>query len=398
MHICMLLDHAFPGDIRVEREAAALLKAGHQVSIVFFSAGDTEASSYGYQIDGVRLIRAPRFRNRFVRGAVKLVLGCRLVQRWGRRLGFGAVHVHDLPLAGAGWLAARSLGAAFVLDLHENYPSLAAGHSRWPRLSERLWRDFEIWATGRAAAVVTIAEENKARMLHSNLPPEKVIVVPNGEDPAVFDAQGFDREVLERYAGRRVFSYVGSYGPHRGLETALEAAALTAAEHPDFLLLIVGCQDDAERAYLTARAAALGAGEAVEVIGWEPFHRVPAYCRISLAGLIPHHDTPQTQSGVPNKFYHYLLAGRPLIVSDCRPLQYLVETHRFGLVFPAGDSRALAERMIHLLKNPEAADEMGRRGEFWARGEGSWSVQEKELLALYERLERETPKQWARGR
>ena len=53
--------------------------------------------------------------------------------------------------------------------------------------------------------------------------------------------------------------------------------------------------------------------------------------------------------------------GLPAIASDCGGNPYLIRDGENGLIFPAGDSGALAERIRRLMDAPEERAEMGRR-------------------------------------
>jgi len=390
MHIGMLLDHRFPGDMRVEREAAALLEAGHEVSILFF-AGGAGSTPFGHDLSRMNLIQAPYPESFLSRAWLKLFKTPGMMAAHGRRLGFEAVHVHDLPLAWTGLRAARRLGVPLVLDLHENYPGLVLSWGRFRRFKSRLWAAYEKWATSRAARVITVIEENRDRLVGRGVRPEKLAVVPNSEDPAIFDQSETDPELLKKYEGRRVATYLGSFGPHRGLDTAVEATARLKERFPDLLLLIVGDRDPAEMAKLKALVEKLDLKDHVELTGWQPFSKVPTYCRASYLGLVPHRSTPHTESTMPNKIHNFLFCHRPVIVSDIRPLKRLCEAHRFGLVFKAGDPVDLADKMARLLDEPGLAEELARTGEDWARNEGSWLQQKTALIDLYRQLEQERP-------
>ena len=54
--------------------------------------------------------------------------------------------------------------------------------------------------------------------------------------------------------------------------------------------------------------------------------------------------------------------GVPGVVTNVRGCRTTVEHGRNGLVVPLGDVPALAEAILHLLRNPEEAQRMGREG------------------------------------
>jgi glycosyltransferase involved in cell wall biosynthesis len=57
-----------------------------------------------------------------------------------------------------------------------------------------------------------------------------------------------------------------------------------------------------------------------------------------------------------------------------------------GHIVPAGDERALAERLISLLRDPERAQRMGERGLEVVKEKFSCAAQVERIENLYERL------------
>jgi len=390
VRVGMLLDHNFPGDNRVEREASALLQAGHQVTIVFFKTG-VERPGFGYKTEEARLIEAACPRLPALRGLYKALAAYFLLVRWGRRLGWGAVHCHDLPLMAPAVLAARKLKVPLVFDSHENYPGLVQSWGRLRQVRGRLWRAYEGWAAARARAVLTVVEEMRQRLAGPGRAGDKFLVLPNSASPRVWDSFGIDRAIVDRYQGRRVITYSGTYGRHKGVDLAVEAAALIKDRFPDLLLVILADSQDPLRFKLEARAARLGLKNNVEIAGWQPFDKLPSFYEASFAGLVPQAPSLQTEASWPNKLNEIALAGKPVVAADNRSLKRLVESHGLGLTFRAGDRADLAAKLAWLLDNPREAARMGQQGRAWARGRGSWDVHQKILIDLYARLEMETP-------
>lgn len=54
--------------------------------------------------------------------------------------------------------------------------------------------------------------------------------------------------------------------------------------------------------------------------------------------------------------------GRPVIVSDMPPMSEIVEDGKTGYLTDPHDEKKWAEKIIHLIKNPEISDGMGKRG------------------------------------
>lgn len=385
MHLGMLLDHRFPGDNRVEREAAALLEAGHRVTIVGFKTG-VDRPGFGYRTERVDLRQHGCPEIPGLKGLYKFVAAYFLLVSAGRRLGLEALHCHDLPLMAPALVAAKKLKLPLVFDCHENYPGLVRSWGRMRNLKGRLWAAYEGWAAARATAVLTVVQEMRDRLSSDGSDKSKFLILPNSLDPRVWDGFGIDQEIVDRYQGRRVLTYSGTYGRHKGVHLTVEALALIKDRFPDLLLVILADSEDPLREKLEARVGQLGLESQVEIAGWQPFERLPSFYRASFAGLIPQAPSIQTEHSWPNKLNEIAISGSPVAAADNRSLKRLVEENGLGLTFKAGDHRDLAGKLAWLLDHPAKAAEMGRRGEAWARGAGSWTCHKQVLIDLYARL------------
>ena len=57
-----------------------------------------------------------------------------------------------------------------------------------------------------------------------------------------------------------------------------------------------------------------------------------------------------------------MASGRPIIASRAGGITDLIMHEQNGLLFPPGDSKALADAILSMLKNPDRAKEMGIKG------------------------------------
>ena len=65
---------------------------------------------------------------------------------------------------------------------------------------------------------------------------------------------------------------------------------------------------------------------------------------------------------IPNKAYHALACGAPLITADTPAARELLRDGENALLVPPGDPAALAEAMRRLAADPELARDLSRGG------------------------------------
>ena len=403
MKIGMVLKNKFPPDIRIQKEVRILLSAGHQLHLLAYRSGKAD-ERFEEEIEGLRVRRIPREPDhlqtaRRCMNSLRFYLTftnpywASCIERYVRDFELDALHVHDLPLVGTSLDVSQRLGMPLVADLHENYPaslrlSIEADPSSrsWLTPHPRRWVPYERRVVRCATHVVVVVDEAKERLIKDyDLEPEKITVVMNVEDADYFKSLDLDQNILTRYKDSFVISYIGGGGRHRGLDTAIKAMSYLRESIPQVKLILVGIgrqENDEYRRIVESQ----GVQGHVEIIGWQPFHKVPSYIEASQVGLVPHHQNPHTDATVPHKLFQYMLMGKPVVVSTCRPLKRIVKETKSGLVFQSGDPKDLAKQIRMLQADSTLQRECGRRGREAATHRYDWPIEGAKLTQLYQSL------------
>jgi glycosyltransferase involved in cell wall biosynthesis len=286
-----------------------------------------------------------------------------------RERGVRIVHATDFNTNFLGIAAARIAGAKSVvsrLDLGH----LRAGFGKWHRTAEKLISRFADLVIANADAVreLCIREEG--------CKPEKVAVVRNGLDLTHFDglaAAGL-REPLPEGP---LVAVIGNLWPVKGHRTLLEAVALLPSDLRHVRFICAG--EGSERTPLSARIAELGLQERVILLG----HRldVPALLTHSLAACLC-----SSAEGLSNALMEAMAARLPVVATRVGGNPELVHEGENGWLVPYGDPRALADRLTQLLRAPETARAMGRKGRERIERELTLERMADGYGALYRRL------------
>ncbi|MBP7669323.1 MAG: glycosyltransferase family 4 protein [Candidatus Eisenbacteria bacterium] len=399
MRIGMVLDERFPPDPRVANEARSLIAAGHEVALFCLKLGEEPERE---KREGIEIVRQ-RIARAFWKKARALILSVPAYRLWMRpRLArfvagerIQALHIHDLPLVGEGLRAAHRAGIPLVADLHENYPAAVRVYEwsrRWPArwlVRPAMWEAYERRVIPMADRVIVVVDEARDRLVANGIAHERITVVENTVNVDEFMGFPRDRELIDRLAAHFTVSYTGVFDHHRGLDTALEALALLRDEMPEARLALVG--RGRIEAALAERARELGIADRVLFEGWQPFSRFPSYMEGSAVCLIPHRKNAHTDATIPHKLFHAMLLERPVVVSDCAPLERIVRETGAGVVFPSGDAGALAERLL-ALRDRETRERYAAAGQRAVLERYRWDFTAKGLLALYAALSGEGPR------
>ncbi|MGD9507341.1 MAG: glycosyltransferase family 4 protein [Geminicoccaceae bacterium] len=132
----------------------------------------------------------------------------------------------------------------------------------------------------------------------------------------------------------------------------LRAATRVIRANPRALFLLAG--GGAMREEAGGLADLLGLFDHVRFLGWVPNARMPAL--YNLADVVV---MTSEAEGMARAYLETMASGRPLIASDIASARELVREGETGLLFPVGDDAALAERILHLLGDPDRRRRMG---------------------------------------
>ncbi len=352
MKILMLLPGDFPPDIRVENEAIALIKNGHEV-VIACQTRKTLPDFDTFQ-SNIRVIRYKISKFGY-KSSVAALLFPFYFHGWNIFLNeltktesFDAIHIHDLPLAKVGIQLAKKTNALSVLDLHENWPALLSisehTQSFWGRMLTNIneWKTYENSMCRSADKIIVVVDEAKARLAHSGIPPEKIFVISNTLNIKSFDKIPHHAKNTDTF---RLF-YGGGVNKHRGLQTVIQALASLQNKIGNIQLDIVG--DGRYIQQLKKQSHNLGITESVLFHGHLPFQKMAEIMVKANVALIPHIKSDHTDATIPHKLFQYMYSGIPILSSDCNPLKRIINESQSGLIYQSGNPESFAEKLVEL--------------------------------------------------
>jgi len=81
-----------------------------------------------------------------------------------------------------------------------------------------------------------------------------------------------------------------------------------------------------------------------------------------------------------------LAHGKAVVASEAGGIVDIVRHEETGLLVPPADPVALSEALARLIRDPELARSLGRRGREYAAERFSWSAITDTLVTLYRRV------------
>ena len=239
-----------------------------------------------------------------------------------------------------------------------------------PRILEWLHR-FVRFAYRRADLVTTVTHRIVDDLIrHQGLPAEKVLLLPNGADPAIPGDEAAAEKLLADLglSDRRLALCIGTHGYIHGMEALLDAAA-ELADQADLVVLLIG--DGSEKGRLVELARARGLGNVRFADPVPPAAVLPLYRR-AMVGLSTLRDVPIAASARPVRSLNAMAAGVPVVYAGAGEGAELVRAAGAGIVTPAGDGSAIAAAIRQLMADPAAARAMGEAGKAYIAHHLAW--------------------------
>ena len=393
----ILLDHCFPPDIRVEKEARSLIASGYRVHLL------TRRGKYQSEYEKLYGIHVHRFSNpaqripskmlsRFIYYLVyRLYVTLVIIPRLIKNCNIDALHVHDLPFALAVSILGKLIGRPVIFDMHEHYPVLLSlDLIRYPKIIRPIARSSlvpllvieEKLSFRLATKIIVIVEEEENRLLKSGVSAGKISVIWNVPD--LDQLNTIIKTKKNKFENKFVISYVGGFDRYRGLETLIMAMPLILKRIPNAYLLLVGSGHNEDSLRRLVKIWSLN--KSVKFTGWVPFSHAMGYIKSSDVCVIPYCKTRFTNKSFPNKLGQYMYFSKPIITSDVDSFKRIVKEERCGLTFKVNDPKDLAKKVIKIYENPLLAKELGKNGQLAIIKKYNWYVASDRLLELYGEL------------
>jgi glycosyltransferase involved in cell wall biosynthesis len=386
MNVLMLVMSDVMHDSRVLREAVALADQGHAIHIVGKDVPAGWAPPRGVTVEsvsggsglkpggsGAGASRGPVASATRVRRTARWLLLPRHRQRvWGtwcaraeaavRGREFEVVHAHDFNVLRLAADLADRAGARLVYDSHEWW-SGRERHGRPTPLERARERRTERRLVRRADAVLTVSAGIAERL--GKWRGGKVLVVRN-----TFPAVGAGAvPVPDRPSG---VVYAGRIGAARDLETLLPAAAAARLE-----TCLMGQVD---REYLHRIHVA---GGTVRIEPARPVDEVDDVLRRGGISVVTLTDSCENHRlALPNKLFHAVRAGVPVVAADLPELRRVVTEYGLGQLYRSGDVESMRAALDLVVADyPRWCKQVAQ-----AKDELSWERDAAVLVGVYATL------------
>ena len=207
----------------------------------------------------------------------------------------------------------------------------------------------------RVDLITCDANHIKGPLIELGVEPQKISLIYFGTDTQKFKPSEKIREGLGIFDSLSVIS-LRALKPLYDVESLITSASLVLREVPDVKFVVAG--NGSEEIRLKDLANSLGISDSVEFVGSISNNELPQY----LSSMDVYVSTSLSDAGLAASTAEAMACGLPAVVTDFGDNKKWVEDGVCGFVVPLRDPKALAEKIVYLLKHDNIRKEFGMRG------------------------------------
>ena len=391
IRVLMLVATSVATDTRVLREAESLVREGYELLIIGRNVPDDYTAPKGITVysatsgKGLRpssmgsmtLNRAKTSKRmplhmRAIRWALLPLHRARSFQSWADSayqvaltLEFDLVHSHDYTALELGSRLAAERNLPFIYDSHEWWVGKQRQHRPTP-ISDLREAKVEQKLLQRAAAVITVGE-SIAELMRTKRGVKNVYVVRNS-----FPDSGNQTKKIA--SPPRGVIYAGRIDAYRELEVIIGVS-----KEIDLQISWMGEHENQWATKFVPLARRAG----VEVLSSQPLPAVTT--AMQNAGLVFVTHSNQFEShrlAMPNKLFHAIHAGVPVIATDVTELGNIVRQFDIGELYQPGNVKSMAAAILRAISRHALLLENINR----AKSELSWERDSDVLSKVYSQV------------
>jgi len=276
------------------------------------------------------------------------------------------VHVHSPHAHALGLLAGKSAGnCKVVLSRRVDFP-----------IRKNILSRLKYFNIDR---IIAISEGVKRALMADGLAEEKIDVIYSGVDIERFQGVGadylFSQLVLNRYMLR--IGNIAGLTWEKGHRTLLNAARIVVDQIPGVVFLIAG--EGPLRREIEILIEKLNLDENVKLLGFR--QDIP-----EILSLLDLFVLSSSWEGLGTSLLDALASRLPVVATNVGGIPEIIKHGLNGILVAPEDPDALAQAIIHLLKNRDKARQMGEEGFRIVREKFSVDRMVEQTRRVYDRL------------
>lgn len=380
-NVCIIVQNYYPADVRVRKEARALVARGHRVSIIALGENGEMRHEIVEDTKVYRVFLQKR-RSGVLRYIAEYLIfflfSTMKLNALDLKEKFDVIHINTLPdFLVFSALIQKLKGRRIVLDMHEIMPEFFMSKygvgSKHPVV--KLLLSLEKISLKFADDVITINEPIKSLFQRRAIPDKQITVVMNTMDEAAANSS-----VRRAHSGFNCV-YHGTLTDIYGLDIALEGFAKAQIKNSNMVFHIFG--DGPHLPELKGIATKLRVGDKVIFHGTVTHDKMIEWLAEMDLGVLATRKDVFLNLSFSNKLAEYIQLKIPVIASDLDTTKYYFSDENV-LFFEAGNTDDLSRKIQYAYLNREAIKAKAEKA-YEACKALNWKIMAQRYLEVVEK-------------
>ncbi|MBU2559560.1 glycosyltransferase family 4 protein [archaeon] len=299
-----------------------------------------------------------------------------------RRENFDIIHIQDFQFLPMGHLLEGNIDVPVAFTWHVPFVPEIPGD----------WKEFFVNYMEDYQRCILSTDEYLETAVNAGLQKEKCVRIYPFVDLRRYRPEGRGSNFKKKHGleDNRIILCVSRLDPRKGQKTLINAIPKVVKQLPDTKVVFVG-NGSITKEMIGGRSKVLGSlkrlaserGVKDKVIftGYVPEEELKGAFEAADAVV-----QPSLMEAFGLTITQAMSFRKPVIGTNVGGIKVQIKDKETGFLFEPGDHKALSNHLISLLKNPDMASEMGRKGKKRIKGIADVSVGKKAHLKLYENL------------
>lgn len=271
-------------------------------------------------------------------------------------------------------------GIPLVFEVRDLWPEVPAGMGilRSPVLLG-LARGLARTTYRRSARIIALSPGMREGVLRYGVPPERVVVIPNGSDLDLFrpDIDGGALRRRHDLGDRFLLVHTGAMGLVNGLDFLVPVSEQLARRLPSAVICLIG--EGGQRPHLERQARERRLDN-LRFLDPVPKTEIPEWLAAADLGLMLIRRIPILEMNSANKFFDYAAAGLPCLMNYGGWKAELLRRYDAGVAAETDDPEAFAAEIARLASDRGRLAEMGRNARRMAEAEFDRDAQYRAMV------------------
>jgi len=299
------------------------------------------------------------------------------------------IHAHSNHRIGmCGYRLANQYKIPFVYEIRGLWEDtrVSKGLIKKDSIRYKYQKNRETFLAFKADRLFVISESLKNDMVERGIPPQKIIVVPNG----VLEADYDEKHIMNlkkkfNLQNSIVLGYIGSLSQYESLDLLLEViSSLRNDSTRNVKGLVVGSGPEFD--HLMDLSDKLGIKQSVYFTGKIKPTEIYDYYKLIDIFVLPRRSTRETDLVTPLKPYEAMEAGCCLLLSDLPASREIIQDNATGILFKDSDRDDLYSKCKLLIKDNVLRKTIGKASREWVLENRKWDQVVRNYLPHYQEV------------